>query len=188
MSTSYPRHDELHWECFRKLDGVQESYDDFTIASQPACEDKLIKAATLKIMGKECSQILSCLELTDADKEIPSKIFKKLDDYFVTTLNDETPESDEAIYTVEHVGAVKHNCKGQFFVPLWFHHELGSTTINCRLDMRATCNVISLEDACTILHANNPSLHPKATQLRCYDNSVINTLGHTCSYHDKTSS
>ena len=52
------------------------------------------------------------------------------------------PESDEAIYTVEHVGAVKHNCKGQFFVPLCFNHELGSTTINCQLDTGATHNVI----------------------------------------------
>ena len=49
----------------------------------PAREDKLIQAATLKtVMGKECRQILSRLELTNADKEIPSKIFKKLDDYF----------------------------------------------------------------------------------------------------------
>ena len=54
-------------------------------------------------------------------------------------------QSDEVISTVEHVGVVKHNRKGQFFVPLCFNHELGSTTINCQLDTGATCNVISLE-------------------------------------------
>ena len=40
------------------------------------------------VMGKECQQILSRLELTDADKEISSKIFKNLDDYFATTQNE----------------------------------------------------------------------------------------------------
>ena len=101
----------------------------------------------------------------------------------------ETLESEEEIFTIEHVGAVKHNRKGQFFVPLCFNHELGSTTIDCQLDTGATCNVMSMTDVCEILHTTNPPIQPEATQLRCYDNTVINTLGQCtlqCSYQSNT--
>ena len=46
----------------------------------------------------------------------------------------EVSESEEEIYAIEQIGAVKYNRKGQFFVPLCFNHELGSTTIDCQLD------------------------------------------------------
>ena len=35
----------------------------------------------------------------------------------------------------EQVGTVNHNHKGQFFVLLSFEHELGSTTLDCQLDV-----------------------------------------------------
>ena len=101
----------------------------------------------------------------------------------------EVSENEEEIYAIEQIGAVKHNRKGQFFVPLCFNHELGSTTIDCQLDTGATCNVISKTDVCKILHTTNPSLQPEVSQLRCYDNSVINTLGQCtlqCSYESNT--
>ena len=55
----------------------------------------------------------------------------------------EEPESklseiDDELFVVEQVGTVKHNHKGQFFVPLSFNHKLGKTTVECQLDTRAT--------------------------------------------------
>ena len=88
-----------------------------------------------------------------------------------------TSESEEEIYAIEQVGTVKHNHKGQFFAALRFDHELGSTTIDCQLDTGATCNVMSKADVCKILHTTNPPLQPETSQLKCYDNMVINTLG-----------
>ena len=38
-------------------------------------------------MGKECRQILSRLELLDADKKKPTKILEKLEEYFTPTRN-----------------------------------------------------------------------------------------------------
>jgi len=74
-------------------------------------------------------------------------------------------------------------------VPLCFIHKKGSSIIECQLDTGATCNVMSMADLCTVLHARNPSLKPEASQLRCYDNSIINTLGQCtlqCCYNAKT--
>lgn len=101
----------------------------------------------------------------------------------------ELTESEEELFVVEQVGTVKHNSKGQFFVPLSFIHELGKTTVDCQLDTGATCNVISFKDVCTIQHTENPTLQPETSQLKCYDNSIINTLGKCtleCKYHSKT--
>ena len=101
----------------------------------------------------------------------------------------ETSESEDEIYAIEQVGAVKHKRKGQFFVPLCFNHKLGNTTIDCQLDTGATCNVMSKTDVCKILHTTNPPLQPETSQLRCYDNSVINTLGQCtlqCGYKNDT--
>ena len=42
---------------------------------------------------------------------------------------------------------------------------------------------------CAILHTENPQLQPEASQLKCYDNSIINTLGKCtlqCNYQSKT--
>ena len=42
---------------------------------------------------------------------------------------------------------------------------------------------------CAILHTENLPLQPEASQLKCYDNSIINTLGKCtlqCNYHSKT--
>ena len=71
----------------------------------------------------------------------------------------EPSESDDEIYVIEQVGAVKHNCNGQFFVPLCFKHELGDTTIECELDTGATCNVMSTTDMCKIQHLCNQKPH-----------------------------
>jgi len=47
-----------------------------------------MQAATLKtVMGKECRQILSQLELSDADKKKPTKLLEKLEEYFTPTRN-----------------------------------------------------------------------------------------------------
>jgi len=87
----------------------------------------------------------------------------------------EEAESDDELFVVEQVGTVNHNRKGQFFVPLSFEHDLGSTILDCQLDTGATCNVMRLEDVCAILHTKNPPLQPETLQLKCYDDSVINT-------------
>jgi len=97
--------------------------------------------------------------------------------------------NEDEIFAIEHIGAIKHNRKGQFFVLLCFDHEQGSTTIDCQLDTGATCNVIKMKDVCEILHTKNPTLQPEASQLKCYDNSIINTLGQCalqCIFQDNT--
>jgi len=104
----------------------------------------------------------------------------------VQELQSEEAESDDELFVVEQVGTVNHNRKGQFFVPLSFEHELGSTILGCT---GATCNVMRLEDVCAILHTNNPPLQPETSQLKCYDISVINTLGQCtleCRYQKNT--
>jgi len=83
-------------------------------------------------------------------------------------------ESEELVYVLEHVGTVRHTEKGQYFVPLSFEHKSGTTTVDCQLDTGATCNVMSLKDVCKILHTKTPQLQPETTQLKCYDNSIIN--------------
>ena len=159
----------VNWRVFK------EAYTDFATATELTGKEEGIQAATLKtVMGKEYRQILSRLDLSDTDKKEPES---------------EPSESDDELFVIEQVGTVKHNHKGQFFVPLNFSHELGKTTIKCQLDTGATCNVISFKDVCAILHTENPQLQPVASQLKCYDNSIINTLGKCtlqCNYHSKT--
>ena len=58
-----------------------------------------------------------------------------------------------------------------------FNHDLGNTTIYCQLDTGTTCNVMSMTDLCKIQHTTTPPLQSETSQLRCYDNSVINTSG-----------
>ena len=97
-------------------------------------------------------------------------------------------ESDELVCAVEHVGTVRHTKKGQYFVPLNFQHKGQDTMVDCQLDTGATCNVMCLKDVCTILHTEMPHLQPETTQLKCYDNSIINTLGQCtlqCRYQNK---
>ena len=65
-------------------------------------------------------------------------------------------ESDDELFTIEEVSTVKHARKGQFFVPLRFSHEQGSSVVDCQLDTGATCNVMSMIDVCAILHTQNP--------------------------------
>ena len=67
---------------------LKEAYNDFATATQLTTKDDKIQAATLKtVMGKECRKILSRLELSNKDKKKPSKILKKLEEYFAPTRN-----------------------------------------------------------------------------------------------------
>ena len=107
----------------------------------------------------------------------------------VQELPADVSESDDELFTIEEVGTVKHACKGQFFVPLHFSHEQGSSVVDCQLDTGATCNVMSMMDVCAILHTQNPPLQTEAVQLKCFDNSIITTLGQCtlkCQYNTKT--
>ena len=71
-----------NWKVFK------EAYNDFATATQLTKKDDKIQAATLKtVMGKECRQILSRLELSNEDKKKPSKILEKLEEYFASTRN-----------------------------------------------------------------------------------------------------
>ena len=66
-----------NWKIFK------EAYNDFATATQLTIKDNKIQAAMLKtVMGKECRQILSCLELSNEDKKKPSKILEKLEEYY----------------------------------------------------------------------------------------------------------
>lgn len=85
----------------------------------------------------------------------------------------ETSESEDEIFSIEHVGIVKNNHKGHFLVALYFDHELGNTTIDSHLDTSANCNMMCRTDVRDILRTTNPPLQPEALQLRCYDNSII---------------
>ena len=61
--------------------------------------------------------------------------------------------------------------------------------IECQLDTGATCNVICLiKDVCTIMQTDTPHLQSETTHLKCYDNSIITTLGQCtlqCQYENK---
>ena len=71
-----------NWKVFK------EAYNDFATATQLTEKDDEIQAATLKtVMGKECRQILSRLELSNEDKKKPSKILEKLEEYFAPFTN-----------------------------------------------------------------------------------------------------
>ena len=71
-----------NWKVFK------EAYADFAMATELTNKDNVIQAATVKtIMGKECQQILSHLELSNDDKKKPNKILKKLEEYFTPSRN-----------------------------------------------------------------------------------------------------
>ena len=71
-----------NWKIFK------EAYNDFATATELTNKDDEIQAATLKtVMGKECRQILSRLELSNADKKKPNKILEKLEEHFAPTRN-----------------------------------------------------------------------------------------------------
>jgi len=78
--------------------------------------------------------------------------------------------------------------KGQYFVSLNFQHKGQDTMIECQLDTGATCNVICLKNVCTIMETDTPHLQSETTHLKCYDNSIITTLGQCtlqCQYENK---
>ena len=107
----------------------------------------------------------------------------------VQEAEDPVSDSEDELFTLEHIGTVKHQKKGQFYVPLCFTHAEGNTTVECQLDTGATCNVMSLKDIARILHDDKPSLQTETTQLKCYDNSLISTVGQCtlpCVYNQKT--
>ena len=102
---------------------------------------------------------------------------------------DPISDSEDELFTLEHIGIVKHQKKGQFYVSLCFTHAEGNTTVECQLDTGATCNVMSLKDIARILHDDKPSLQSETTQLKCYNNSLISTVGQCtlpCVYNHKT--
>jgi len=79
----------------------------------------------------------------------------------------ELSENEDELFVIEQVGTVKHNHKAM-------------TTVECQLDTGATCNV---------KNPAYPPLQPETSQLKCSDNSIINTLGKCtleCNYHSKT--
>ena len=70
-----------NWRVFK------EAYTNFATASELTGTEEDMQAATFKIvMGKECQKILSCLDLSDADKK-PGKILEKLEECFAYTWN-----------------------------------------------------------------------------------------------------
>ena len=71
-----------NWQVFK------EAFTDYATATQLTEKEATIQAATLKtIMGKECRQILSRLELTEADQKDTAIILDKLQAYFAPTRN-----------------------------------------------------------------------------------------------------
>ena len=89
---------------------------------------------------------------------------------------------------MEYVGTVRHTKKGQYFVPLNFQHKGQDTTVECQLNTGATCNVMCLKDVRTILHTEMRHLQPETAQWKCYNNSILKTLGQCtlqCQYQNK---
>ena len=91
MSTSSP--DALictgfaaaNWKVYK------EAYNDFATTTEQTDKGKEIQTATLKMaMGRECRQILSCLDLNNEDNKKPNnsnKILEKFEEYFTLTRN-----------------------------------------------------------------------------------------------------
>ena len=151
------------------------------------CRDKGNKACLLREKYYSFKKALKALKISEATQE-------QLKDMG----GEDNPIPINAVN--QHKKGAKYSCRTSWssqtqsnrtvvFVPLFFNHQLGSTTIDCQLDTGANCNVISKTDMCKILHTTNPSLQPEISQLRFYDNSVINTLGQytlLCSYQSNT--
>jgi len=62
------------------------------------------------------------------------------------------------LFVVEQVGAVNHNRKGQFFVPLSFEHELGNTILDCQLDTGTT--YLQSDETGMCVQSYIPKSHP----------------------------
>ena len=60
-----------NWKIFK------EAYTDYVTATELHKKEKPIQAATLKtIMGKECGQILACLDLSETDTKDPAVVLQ----------------------------------------------------------------------------------------------------------------
>ena len=97
-------------------------------------------------------------------------------------------DSGKSVFKVEHVGAVQHNRKGQYFVLLAFLNDNVDFNIPCQLDTGATCNVITHRDVCCIQQTDKPILQASKTKLKFYDGSVAHVLGEynaKCKYKKK---
>ena len=76
----YTENMEANWKAF------EDAYNNFATTTQLTMKDNKIQAVTLKtVLGTECQQILSHLELNNAEKNKPTKILEKLEEYFVPT-------------------------------------------------------------------------------------------------------
>ena len=86
LSTSSTQCNGVHQKYRSELKVFKEAYIDFATVTQLTEKVDEIQAATVKaVMGKECQQILSCLELSNKDKKKPNKILEKLEEYFACT-------------------------------------------------------------------------------------------------------
>ena len=64
------------------------------------------------VMGKDCRQIPSCLELAEVDMKKPSEILDKLQTYFEPTkpiptvqeMEDHISDKNEELLALEHIG------------------------------------------------------------------------------------
>ena len=66
-----------NWKSFK------EAYIDYATATEVNRKESAIQAATLKtVMGKQCRQILSHLELSEDNSKDPSAILARLESYF----------------------------------------------------------------------------------------------------------
>ena len=71
-----------NWKTFT------EAFEDYSTAKELTKKDAEVQAATLKtVMGKDCRQILTRLELTEEENKNAATILSKLKAYFAPTRN-----------------------------------------------------------------------------------------------------
>ena len=74
---------DTNWRIFK------ENWEDYLVATGLDKKDKKIQAATLKsVMGNECKERLSALELTEEELKDPDVIIAKLKEYFAPHRNE----------------------------------------------------------------------------------------------------
>ena len=89
----------------------------------------------------------------------------------------DSSDSEDCVFAIEHVGAICHTHKDQYFVPLTFTHNGRSTIVRCQLDTGATCNVMSYSDLCAVHQSSTPSMQSTTTRLRFYNNDTVCAMG-----------
>ena len=88
-------------------------------------------------------------------------------------------DSDDDIFQIKELTTIKGK-QGKLLVAKLEFKDVDknySTILDCQLDTRATCNVITHHDLAVINQNGDPKVSPSRSKLRLFDGSVMEPLG-----------